>query len=169
MNRTPLPLDTGPDHGTPLVSDNIRRVLAPEPQITKREVEERMHEAIRILAALPDRERKWVYSRLASWPETLREAIDVMAIALERVAEGKSAYEDMRPPRIVPSAEAIDQMDKTLPWLSLLDKRERQIVTARAFHVSWVKLAAKYGRTDRTIQRWHESAIDLVWVALASL
>lgn len=152
-----------------LTFDNVRPIMAPTPRFTKRQVEMRLREAILTLAALPDKERKWVYGQLTSWPETLREAIDVMAVALDRVANGKSAYEDTKVSRPVPSPDAIDRMDETLPWLTLLSERERKLVMAKAFDVSWVKLAAKYGRTERTIQRWYETAIDVVWIAIAIL
>lgn len=149
------------------VSHDIRRVVIPRIGINKRGVEDRLQEAIRTLAALPDKERKWIYGQLTSWPETLREAIDMMAIALERVATGKSAYEDMRPSRPVPSAEAIDRMDKTLPWLVLLDERERKLVMARAFDVYWTKLAAKYGKSEYHVKKWYAQTIDKVWLAVS--
>jgi hypothetical protein len=93
----------------------------------------------------------------------MREAIDVMAIALDRVAEGKSAYEALREPRYVPTKEAIDRMDEALSWLTLLDDKQRTLITLRAFKVSWMKIAWRYGRSDTTVQRWYADAIDRMW------
>ena len=145
-----------------------RAPLSTVPGLSWSETEERLSEAIRTLAALPDRERKWVYAKLSSWPEVLREAVDVMSLALERLRDGKvSAYEALAEPRWQPSKEAIDRLDETLPWLTLLDERELKIVTLRAFRVSWLKISWRYGRSDTTVQRWHHDAIERVRQAVA--
>lgn len=126
------------------------------------EVEERLHEAIRTLAALPDRERRFIYARQTSWPETLREAIDVIALALERIQQGKPAYVPLREPRYVPTKEAIDRMDEALDWLAWLDERGLNLVTLRAFRTPWIKIAWRYGRSDTTVQRWYKEALESV-------
>mgnify|MGYP001549354359 CR=1 FL=1 len=146
-----------------------RAPLAAVPGLSWSETDERLCEAIRTLAALPDRERKWVYAKLSSWPEVLREAVDVMGLALERLRDGKiSAYEALTEPRWLPTKEMIDRLDETLPWLTLLDERELKIVTLRAFRVSWLKISWRYGRSDTTVQRWHREAIERVRKTIAA-
>lgn len=146
-----------------------RTPLTKAPGLSWSAVEQRLSESIRTLAALPDRERKWVYAKLSSWPATLREAVDVMSLALERLRDGEvSAYEALAEPRWQPTKEMIDRLDRTLPWLTLLDERELKIVTLRAFRVSWLKISWRYGRSDTTVQRWHREAIERVRRAVSA-
>lgn len=126
------------------------------------DIQVRLYEAIRTLHALPDRERKWIYGRMCNWPDTLREAVHIYAAALERLANKKTPFEDMREPPYVPTKEAIDRLDETLRWLTWLDKRELELITARAFKRAWLKIAWKYGRSDTTVQTWHRQALEKV-------
>ncbi len=134
----------------------------PRLNLSMEQVEERLHEAICTLAALPDRERRWIYAPQAAWPEPLREAVDLMAIALERVAKGESAYEIMPSPKYTPTKEAIDRMDETLEWLSWLNGRDLGIVTLRALGVSWVKIGWRLNVSDNTAKNWHYAAVGIV-------
>ena len=129
-------------------------------------LEERLHEAIRTLRALPDRERKWIHAAGARWPDTLREVADVLALALERVQQGKSAFESMRGPRYTPSKEAIDRMDEALDWLRVLDKDQLRILTLRAFGMSWERIGWRFRKSDRTMQRWYRDALETVLLAV---
>lgn len=134
-----------------------------------KETEERLHEAIRCLAALPDRERRFIYAKQASWPDVLRETINVMALALERVQQGKSAYEAMKEPRYVPSPDEIDRMDVALEWLTWIDKRQLLLLTCRAQRQSWMRISWRFGRSDTTVQKWHRDAVEQVYRRLARL
>lgn len=123
-----------------------------------RDIADQLHEAIRTLAALPDRERRYLNNRVTAWPEPLREIGEVFAVAVE--AGGR--HEDMRARRDPPSPEAIDRMLPCLMWLRWLDRRQRQVVTGRAHRIAWWKLGAKAGRSEQTMQRWHAEAISIV-------
>lgn len=145
----------------------IRFTVAPRRrkpmEITVSQVEDRLHEAICTLAALPDRERKFIFAKQSSWPPTPRQAIDIMALALERVREGKSGFELPPPPRFTPTKEAIDRMDETLDWLTWLSGHELAIITLRAFDVSWVTIGDRIGRMSRhTAQRRHADIVRKV-------
>lgn len=133
-------------------------MTAPTPD----QIEERLHEAIQTLAALPDREMRWLNSRRVAWPETLREAVDVLTQAFERIRQGKSAFEALPPPRVTPSAEAITRMDQTLPWLTWLDADERRIVTLRAFQMSFTRIGWRFRVSDETARRRHRQAIEKI-------
>lgn len=130
--------------------------------LTHNQVEDRLHEAISTLAALPDRERRYIYAKQSHWPETLPEAIDVMAKALERVRDGKSAFELPRAPRPTPTKEAIGRMDEALDWLAWLDRRALGVMMARALGAGWHSIAGRFRVSDRTVQRWHDAAVDTV-------
>lgn len=128
-----------------------------------KEIQERLYEAINTLAMLPDRERRYIYHKLSSWPDTLKEKVDVMALALERLAKGDiKPYDDLEEDRPVPSPEAITRMDEALPWLTWLSDREFLIVTLRAKEVSWGRIAARFGRSDTTVQTWHNNGVHEV-------
>ena len=124
-----------------------------------------MREAIRTLAALPDRERRFIYAKQASWPETLRDPLEVWINAIEAVRKGTGgpAFEALRPGRPIPSGEEIDRMDEALDWLTWLDHRELRIVTLRAFDFSWVTIGDRCSRVSRTTaERWHGAAVKKI-------
>lgn len=135
--------------------------------MTPDEIEERLLEAIQTLAALPDRERKWLHARGAAWPEPLREAVDVMTQAFDRIRAGKSAYEALPPPRVTPTADAITRMDDTLPWLQWLDHDERRILTLRAFDMMWIRIAWRFKTSVYFVKKRYYSAIFRVGQILA--
>lgn len=143
----------------------LRTTVAPRRRkpldITVGQAEDRLHEAIVTLALIPDRERKFIYARQASWPDTLREAVDVMAEALGRVRDGKSAFE-LPTVRLTPTKDAIDRMDEALDWLTWLDGRELAIVTLRAFETSWVTIGDRLHAHRSTVERWHDVAVRRV-------
>jgi hypothetical protein len=63
---------------------------------------------------------------------------------------------------IRPSARAISELDRVLPWLSCLDTVDRRLVWARANGLSWPRLARKFGiSVGRVRYRWN-SAVDRV-------
>jgi hypothetical protein len=103
-----------------------------------------------------------VSDRAFKHSEMPREAIDVIAQALERIQQGKPAYEPLREPRDVPRKEAIDRMDEALDWLAWLDERGLNLVKLRAFRTPWIKIAWRYGRSDTTVQRWYREALQSV-------
>jgi len=61
-----------------------------------------------------------------------------------------------------PSARAVSELDRVLPWLSCLDTVDRRLVWARANGLSWPRLARKFGiSVGRVRYRWN-SAVDRV-------
>jgi len=127
------------------------------------EVADRLHEAIRTLSALPDRERKFLRARLTQWPSLAPTASELFAMLVAR--GGDSEPVRVRP--AAPSPEAIDRMLPTLSWLAWLDRSARQVVLARAHRISWWKLAARFGVSERSVQRWHAEAMTRIAHKLA--
>lgn len=132
--------------------------MIPIDRITAAEVADRLHEAIRTLSALPDQERKWLRARLTQWPALAPASEELFALMVMRGADSEPVR--VRPP--APSPEAIDRMLPTLAWLAWIDRQQRQVVLARAHRISWWKLAARFGVSERSVQRWHAEAITLI-------
>jgi len=128
------------------------------------DVAERLNEAIRTLAALPDGERRWLRARMTQWPALAPASEELFALLVARGGEPEPVR--ARPP--APSPEAIDRMLPTLAWLSWLDRRQRQVILARAHRVSWWKLSARFGVSERSVQRWHAEAVALIARRLAT-
>lgn len=64
-----------------------------------------------------------------------------------------------------PSARAISELDRVLPWLSCLGTIDRRLIWARASGLSWPRLARKFGiSVGRVRYRWN-SAVDRVVAA----
>jgi Domain of unknown function (DUF6362) len=131
---------------------------APAPPPPPRDlVARRLAEAIRTLAALPDRERRWLQGMASSWPAPLRDFWGEFGHA---VMHGAPAPPRLRPPP--PSPGAIDRMLPALTRLMAVDERPRKIIWMRAFGVSWWKIGDRFGRSERTVQRWHDDAIAAI-------
>ena len=82
-----------------------------------------------------------------------------------------------RPP--VPSAAAISQMDEIFGWLTLIPETKfvlRRIVGARALvhpvtlrHLfPWRRIGLMMGADHKSVQRWHEHAVEILIAALES-
>jgi len=140
--------------------DSARSVATPGPALPA--IETRLHEAIRTLAALPDRERAWLRQPRAYWPAPLREFWHEWSNA---VAHGGFAAMRARAP--APTPQAIDRMLPTLAWLAWLSPSERKIIWLRAFGVSWWRIGDRFDRSEKTVQRWNEQALELVRTRLA--
>ena len=98
---------------------------------------------------------------------------------LEWVRDAAEAY---APSRVrlrpaVPSAAAIDRMDRVLAWIPRIagDKFVlRRVVGARClvnpmtgrFLYSWRRLGVALGADHKAVQRWHAQGIDLIVAAL---
>ena len=140
-----------------------------QPRMTLDEIESRLHEAIRTLAALPDKERAWLYPKLTSWPLIPVDESDGIARALERVAAGKSAWALPSVKRPPPTPSAIDRMLPTLEWLKFTDKRGRKLIQERAFGVPFYKLAGKFGRSEYLVEKWNREALKQIRRGLAMM
>jgi transposase len=43
-----------------------------------------------------------------------------------------------------------------------VDERSRKIIWMRAFGVSWWRIGDRFGRSERTVQRWYDEAIAAI-------
>lgn len=116
----------------------------------------RVERAILTLNALPDREAGWLYNQGGAWPDVLQSVNEAYG------------YSEARPPKFRPRPKDIDEMQEALSWLCWLKRqndgqRDFKIVFARAFGAPWWKLAARYGKAERTVKRWHEGAFVKMW------
>lgn len=116
--------------------------------------------SILTLAAMPDRERNWLYHADASrMPAPVRSFFD--------------AYSPDRSPRVRrfrPTPRDIDRMDRGLAmvcWLGAQRNGDRDVklLWARAFDAPWWKLAQRFGRSESTIRRWYDGAIASIYSA----
>ena len=121
------------------------------------EIAARLYEAIRTLAALPDRERGWLMGMRSAWPTPMPDFWQEFGRAVEH--GGRRAL-NARPP--APAPEAIDRMLSTLQWLTWLDESARKIIWSRAFGVPWWLIGSRFNKSEKTVQRWHDQAIDLI-------
>ena len=108
---------------------SVSKVGGQDEEWTPGRVEQRVIEWADTLWRLTDREHGWIYGQKTFWPETLREIQDVFSNAVEN--DGK--HEDMLPPRLPATSQAVDHFYETSEWfLWLPDIRDRRIVTAVA-------------------------------------
>lgn len=143
----------GPEYGAEYGAEHGALV------IDAKYIEIRLEDAGRALLALPNSGHS---TRLRS-------------SALEVVQDMREAYgwseSRLRPP--VPSAAAIDAMDKAYAWLALIPDAKyvlRRIVAARSLvhpltdrHLfPWRRLGTALGADHKAIQRWWSQGIDLI-------
>lgn len=116
------------------------------------ETAELCRRAILTITHLPDREQTWLRKQTST--------LDVI-----RTLEEAYGYDDARRPPFRPTARDVDNCLIVMGWLAALKhephpgNRDYKIIWARAFNCPWHKLAAKHGRSDKTMQRWYEHAI----------
>lgn len=131
----------------------------------RRQIEAHLREAFQTLRALPDKEWSWLTSgQRSSWPDTLREAAQVFANAVEQGGR----HEDMRVPRLPPTPVQIDRMLPTLLWLRGAERHEKIAVAMRAIDQPWSRISRTLGvsryRAKRAYARGIESAfVELVY------
>ena len=90
----------------------------------------------------------------AQWPEVVRRVEEAYGWTGTR----------LRPPR--PSPAEISRMDEAIGWLLLLEADQRRIVWARAMGLSWRRLEDMDGRSVRTLQNVHATALQRIAHAL---
>jgi len=93
----------------------------------------------------------------------LRDGRDVSA---RPVARG--VYEGRGEPRSPPTADAIDRMDESLPWLTCLDQHARRLVLLRIRGREWYVLAGYLHRSESTAKRRYYKALEVIRKKLAS-
>ena len=106
---------------------------------TADDVAEHFEEAFRTLRKLPPVKARGYFG---AWPQVLRTKREIAAMEPE-------------PMRVVPSAEAITQLERTFDWVAWLEEAERRLVWARAARVPWKVISHELG-CDRTTawRRW---------------
>ena len=117
----------------------------------------RLRRAILTLTAVPDKDRKWIYSERSSWPEIVR------------AVEDAYGYQAVKRPKFRPTSRDVDEMLPALDWLAWLGcqkdgKREVAIIWARALGTPWWKLAERYGKSEKQVRRWQDGAITAIWL-----
>lgn len=95
-------------------------------------------EAADTLRRLPSGLRR---ARLSSWPPVVRQSASLL---------GPSEEGRTRP--AAPSPQAIDRMDRVLPWLYGCDEEARRLIWARANRVPWRRLEDLDGRSHTTLR-----------------
>lgn len=80
-------------------------------------------------------------------------------------------YTDEKPPKFRPTPKDVSNMLPVWYWLCDLKrqvgtgKRDFTLLVARARNMPWWKLAARWGKCERTVQRWHDGAVTMVYIA----
>lgn len=92
---------------------------------------------------------------MSYWPDVVRNAMEAYG------------WEPDRPRLSRPSPEAIDDLDRVLPWLFPLDPTQRKIVWTRAMGFSWQRIAEVMGVNAGQVRYAHEKAIDRIVSLLA--
>ncbi len=68
--------------------------------------------------------------------------------------------ERLRPPR--PSPAEITRMDEAIGWLLCLDADQRKVAWARSMGLSWRRIEDIDGRSMRTLQNIHATALERI-------
>lgn len=116
--------------------------------ISLREIEERFEEAAYTLRRLPEGVGARGYG--SSWPEVVRSAHHAYG------------YDQARPPRIVPSAQAISRMEECFDWLRLVDPEDARIIWLRAEGVRWRQVCIRSGCVRSTAWRRWVAALQTI-------
>lgn len=90
------------------------------------------------------------------WPDVVRNPEDAYG------------YGDARPPRFSPTPRDVSNLLPVLAWITWLQnqnlgQRDVKIIVARARKTPWWKLAQMFGRSERTVQRWHDGGIAAIY------
>ena len=71
-----------------------------------------------------------------------------------------------------PTPRDVSNMLDVLDWLMELRRdtkrggpRDFKLLTSRARGVPWGRLAARFGKAERTVQRWHDAAVAQLYMA----
>ncbi|PWR24009.1 DUF6362 family protein [Zavarzinia compransoris] len=110
----------------------------------------RLEEAADTLRRLPDTETKYRLGLRSAWPDVVRESVAVQASTGVRVRLGP------------PSPGAIDRLEATIGWLSLLTEAQRRIAWALASGISAARLARMIGCHRNTIANRQAAALRII-------
>lgn len=98
-----------------------------------------------------------------------RRASLVSRIDIVREINEAYGYTDVRPPKFVASPRDVSNMLPVLKWLcehrrKNNGERDFKLLLARARGVPWWKLATKFGRSERQVQRWLDGAVTDIYL-----
>lgn len=115
------------------------------------EIRARLEEAADTLRRLPyPREYAALKGGQSTMPEYVRNAVEAYG------------YNDAEPPKIRPSAEAIDRMDEALGWLRWLPEQDARLVWMRAMRIGWKRISAEFHIDRTTAWRYYTAAIMVI-------
>lgn len=121
------------------------------------EVEYRLNEAARTLRHMKLGGHAIPSTQVTYWPEVVRSAVEAYG------------WEEEKPKRGRPSAQAIDRMDQAIGWLLILTDDERRIVWARSERMPWAWMASvdeegrlAKGRSTYLLKRIYSDALDKI-------
>ncbi|MEC8091707.1 MAG: DUF6362 family protein [Pseudomonadota bacterium] len=112
----------------------------------------RLERAVDTLQRLPAAASSLPAGTRSAWPDMIRRS----RFAIERT---------WRAGRAVPSAEAIDDLDRLAVLFWDLTPRQRQLLWARACRIRWAKLCRRQRRSRTTLARDHRLALIALAVA----
>jgi hypothetical protein len=130
-----------------------------------------LRRAILTMAALPDRERRFLAGLKSNMPETTPTTqADLAPLGLHAIydaAKEASEQQALRASRFKPTMQDVDRCLDVLEWLRWLGyrndgRKEVRIITAWAHGVPMWKLAQRYGRSDDTVRRWLDGAVAAI-------
>jgi len=98
-----------------------------------------------------------------------RRASLVSRIDVVREINEAYGYTDERPPKFAASPRDVSNMLPVLKWLCVHrqknnGERDFKLMLARARNVPWWKLATKFGRSERQVQRWLDGAVTGIYL-----
>ena len=112
----------------------------------------RLERAVDTLQRLPAGTATLPAGTRSAWPEMVRKS---------RFTEGKTSSSS----RALPSAEAIDDLDRLAMLFWELTPRHRQLLWARACRIRWAELCQRQRRSRTTLARDHRLALMALAIA----
>ena len=113
--------------------------------MTPREAWLRILEAVDVMQRLPSID--WPAGYRSSMPDIVRAASALYALSGDVTVAA-------------PRGAEIDRAWEVMDWLSCLERRDQQIVWARATGAAWWKLSQRYNKSVRQLQRWFNDALE---------
>lgn len=104
-------------------------------------------------------------------PDRLHQSLIVRYDVVQDMSDAYG-YTEEKKPRFVPTPRDVSNMLTVWYWLNDLrhlvgtGRRDFKLLVWRARGAPWWKMAQRWGKCERTVQRWHDGAV--AWVYLAN-